>query len=254
MSVHEQFAEDLSLYALGALQGEERTALERHLQDCAGCRRELELLGGDTALLALSTSGPRPPDRARQRLMEAVAREPRRAVIRRRKPWWALVPSFAAAAMAALAVFFWMQNSRLQRDLASLEKRSAQQRADLQRAREIVATLTATDAMTVTLVAAKTPPQPQGKVMYVKDRASLIFLASNMPMPPSQKAYELWLIPMKGAPMPAGTFKPDAHGSAMVINPPLPAGMEAKAFAITIEPETGSPTPTMPIVMMGTGA
>jgi anti-sigma-K factor RskA len=59
---------------------------------------------------------------------------------------------------------------------------------------------------------------------------------------------------MKGAPMPAGMFKPDAHGSAMVINPPLPAGMEAKAFAITIEPEAGSPTPTMPIVMMGTGA
>lgn len=40
----------------------------------------------------------------------------------------------------------------------------------------------------------------------------------------------------------------------MVINPPLPAGMEAKTFAVTIEPETGSPTPTMPIVMMGTGA
>ena len=254
MNVHEQFAEDLSLYALGTLQGEERAALERHLQECSGCRREVELLRGDTALLALSTAGPRPPARARQRLMDAVAREPRRDVIPRRKPWWALVPSFVAAVMAALAAFFWMQSSRLQRDLASLEKRSAQQRTELQRAREIVATLTATDAMTVTLVATKTPPQPQGKVMYVKDRASLIFLASNMPMPPSQKAYELWLIPMQGAPMPAGMFKPDARGSAIVINPPLPVGMEAKAFAITIEPEAGSPTPTMPIVMMGTGA
>lgn len=254
MSVHEQFAEDLSLYALGTLQGEERAALERHLHQCAGCRQELELLRGDMALFALSTSGPRPPARARQRLMDAVTRERRRAGIGGRKPWWALVPSFAAATMAAVAVFFWLQSSRLQRDLATLEKRSAQQRTELQRAREIVATLTATDAMTVTLVAAKTPPQPQGKIMYVKDRASLIFLASNMPMPPSQKAYELWLIPMKGAPMPAGMFKPDAHGSAMVINPPLPAGMDAKAFAITIEPETGSPTPTMPIVMMGSGA
>jgi anti-sigma-K factor RskA len=254
MSVHEQFAEDLSLYALGTLQGEERAALERHLQECASCRQELEFLRGDTALLALSTAGPKPPARARQRLMDAVLREPRRTVIGRRKPWWALVPSFAAAVMAAAAVFFWMENTKLQRDLADLEQRSAQQRVELQRAREIVATLTATDAMTVTLVAAETPPQPQGKVMYVKDRASLIFLASNMPMPPSQKMYELWLIPMKGAPMPAGMFKPDAHGSAMVINPPLPAGMEAKAFAITIEPEAGSPTPTMPIVMMGTGA
>jgi len=254
MSGHEQFAEDLSLYALGTLQVEERNALEKHLRECASCRRELEMLRGDMALLALSTAGPKPPARARQRLLDAVAQEPRRAPTGRQRPWWALVPVFVAAAMAAMAVFFWMQSSKLQRDLADLERRSAQQRADLQRAREIVATLTATDAMTVTLVAARTPPQPQGKVMYVKDRASLIFLASNMPMPPSEKAYELWLIPMKGAPMPAGMFKPDAHGSAMVINPPLPAGMEAKTFAVTIEPETGSPTPTMPIVMMGAGA
>jgi len=252
MSGHEQFADDLALYALGALEDNERKSLENHLLECASCRRELEKFRGDTALLALSTAGPKPPARARQRLVTAIAREPRREA-RRSKPWWALVPSLAAAALAAIAVFFWMQNSRLQRDVSSLQARTAQQRDELRRAHDIVATLTATDAMTVTLVASKTPPQPQGKVMYVKDRGSLIFLASNMPMPPSQKAYELWLIPMKGAPMPAGMFKPNAGGSAMVINPPIPPGMEAKAFAITVEPEAGSATPTMPIVMIGAG-
>jgi anti-sigma-K factor RskA len=70
---------------------------------------------------------------------------------------------------------------------------------------------------------------------------------------PPQKAYELWLIPRSGAPIPAGVFKPDARGSATVVEPPLPAGTEAKAFAITIEPEAGSSTPTMPIVMVGAG-
>ena len=87
----------------------------------------------------------------------------------------------------------------------------------------------------------------------MKDRSSLIFLASNMPSLPPQKAYELWLIPTNGAPIPAGVFKPDVRGSATVIEPPLPAGVEAKAFAITVEPEQGSSTPTMPIVMMGAG-
>jgi anti-sigma-K factor RskA len=29
--------------------------------------------------------------------------------------------------------------------------------------------------------------------------------------------------------------------------------VEAKAFAITVEPEAGSSSPTMPIVMMGAG-
>ena len=48
-------------------------------------------------------------------------------------------------------------------------------------------------------------------------------------------------------------FKPDVRGSAAVINPPLPVGVEPKAFAMTIEPEQGSSTPTMPIVMVGAG-
>lgn len=254
MSVHEQFGEDLALYALGALQGEDRAALEKHVADCASCRRELEALRGDMSLLAMSTAGPRPPVRARQRLVNAVDREPRqRAVPVRRRPWWALVPSFAAAAMAVVAVFFWLQNADLKQKTDAMQSEQTHLQTELLQAREVVATLTASDAMTVTLVAAKTPPQPQGKVMYVKDRASLIFLASNIPAPPPAKAYELWLIPMKGAPMPAGMFMPDAHGSAMVLNPPLPPGTEAKAFAVTIEPEAGSATPTMPIVMMSQG-
>src|SRR5437870_4077692 len=69
MSVHEQFAEDLALYALGAIEGEERASLEKHLQECASCRRELEHSLGDAALLALTTSGPRPPVRAKSRLL-----------------------------------------------------------------------------------------------------------------------------------------------------------------------------------------
>lgn len=253
MSLHEQFAEDLALHALGVLEGEERVALEKHLEGCAGCRGELERLHGDMALIALSTAGPLPPRRARQRLLEAVAREPREAQAKAGRGWWTLVPWVAAAAFGVGLVVLWLQNSDLQQRIAGLQSESAQQSAELQRAREVVLTLTATDAMRVTLVAAKTPPQPEGRAIYVRDRSSLIFLASNFQALPAQKAYELWLIPTSGAPIPAGVFKPDAHGSATVINPPLPAGVQAKAFAITIEPESGSAAPTMPIVMMGAG-
>jgi anti-sigma-K factor RskA len=107
--------------------------------------------------------------------------------------------------------------------------------------------------VTMTLVAAKAPPQPQGKVFYLRNRSSLVLLANNLPTLPAKKAYELWLIPTSGNPIPAGVFKPDAHGSASVVNPPLPAETEARAFAITVEDEAGATTPTMPIVMMGTG-
>jgi anti-sigma factor RsiW len=80
MSVHEQFGEDLALHALGGLDGADLQALEKHLEACAACRRELEQLRGDSRLLALTTAGPRPPARARQRLMSAIANEPRLTV------------------------------------------------------------------------------------------------------------------------------------------------------------------------------
>lgn len=255
MSAHEQFADDLALLALEALQGDERVKLEKHLEGCSSCRRELEQLRGDMALLALSASGPAPPRRSRDRLLKAIAQEPRaqKAPARRPSFAWTFLPWLAAAAFLLLAGFFWQQSDHLSQRVAQLQDESAQQRAQLEKAREVVSTLTSTDAMRVTLVAAQAPPQPQGKAIYVRDRSSLIFLASNMPALPPQKAYELWLIPTNGAPVPAGVFKPDAKGSATVIEPPLPGGVQAKAFAITVEPEQGSSTPTMPIVMMGAG-
>jgi len=254
MSAHEQFADDLALFALGALQGDERLTLEKHLEGCSSCRRELERLRGDMALLALSASGPAPPQRSRERLLKAIAKEPRtQKTLARAQSLWTFLPWLATAAVLLVAAFFWQQSDRLAQQVARLRDQSAQQQAQLEQAREVVSTLTSTDAMRVTLVAAQTLPQPQGKAIYVRNRSSLIFLAGNMPPLPPQKAYELWLIPTKGAPIPAGVFKPDARGSATVIEPPLPAGVEAKTFAITVEPEQGSSTPIMPIVMMGVG-
>lgn len=256
MSEHEQYAEDLALYALDALQGEERAKLDQHLSTCASCRLELEQLRGDTALLALTAAGPRPPQRARQRLLEAVAREPRTAVAAQtvpRRPWWGWLGWAAAAAVILFALSLWKENFALKATLASARFQAAENTRELEELRRIAAPIIEPEAQRVTLVAAKTPPQPQGKAFYLRSRNSLIFLASNMPALPPQKAYELWLIPTSGNPIPAGVFKPDAHGSASVVNPPLPAGTEAKAFAITVENESGSATPTAPILMMGTG-
>jgi anti-sigma-K factor RskA len=74
-------------------------------------------------------------------------------------------------------------------------------------------------------------------------------MASNLAELPANKAYELWLLPANGKPMPAGTFKTDWRGHGMMLHYMQTAGIDAKAFAVTIEPETGSDTPTMPIVM-----
>jgi len=259
MSVHEQFAEDLALYALGSLAGDERVALEKHLEDSASCRRELELLRGDLSLVALTTAGPKPPARSRERLMSAIAKEPRLpAAVKTappQRPWWATLRWLAAAALILVVVGLLRQNSSLQSDLASLNARLVDQENKLRQASEIVATLVDPEAIRVELVAAGSKPQPRGRAIYQRRNRSLIFFASNLPPLPAQKIYELWLFPASGAaPIAAGLFKPDAHGSATVVNPPLPAGVEAKNFAVTLEPERGShEAPRGTAVIVGAG-
>jgi anti-sigma-K factor RskA len=245
MSIHEQFADDLTLHALGSLAGDERIALEKHLEECASCRRELQALRGDLSLLALTTVGPRPPARAKQRLMSAIAAEPRLpqpvGAPARRRSWWGALGWAAAAAMVLLYVGVLRQNSSLQREMASLQAQLAGQQSDLQQANEIMATLLDPESQRVELVAKGSKPQPRGKAIYQRRNRSLIFLASSLPPLPPEKVYELWLFPANGgAPIAAGLFRPDAHGSATVVNPPLPEGVEAKTFAVTLEPESGS--------------
>src|SRR6266700_2375170 len=102
MAAHEQFADDLALYALDALDGSQKAVIEEHVKTCAACRRELETLRGDMSLLALSAAGPHPPQRSRDRLMSAITAErpavaPERAVGSGR--WFGRLGWTAAAAV-----------------------------------------------------------------------------------------------------------------------------------------------------------
>jgi anti-sigma-K factor RskA len=245
MSAHEQYADDLALHALGALQGEERAALEKHLETCPECRLELDQLRGDMALMAMATTGPKPPQRSRQRLLDAIAKEPRASraqpVRGSRFNWWAALGWAAAVAMFVVVVQLRRENSFLHDSMNSLASLTGQQTVEMANMKRTIEALTSPDSQAIVLVAAKTPPQPQGKAFYLRNKSSLVFLASNLAPLPPDKIYELWLFPPTGPPIPAGLFKPDAKGNATVVNPPgLPAGVEAKAFAVTLEPAAGA--------------
>src|SRR5215472_3485486 len=199
MSGHEQFAEDLVLYALNVLEGEERAKMEEHLASCSECRLELEGLRGDGALLALSTFGPKPPARARARLLEEIAKEARIPTsgandargVGHSKLHWALLGWAAAAAMVVLAALLWNENSALQQMLAAKNEESAQARRELEDLRRIAAPILSPQTQRITVVSVKSAPQPQGKAFYLRSRNSLLFVASNMPQLAPNKAYEL---------------------------------------------------------------
>jgi len=268
MKTHEQVADELALYALNELSANDAQDFEQHLETCAACRRELQALRTDLGLLGLSAVGPKPPARVKERLMRAVAAEPRGVVARtkeapaRRAFWLQWIPAAIALAAIVFAVSLRQSNETLHDQIAELRNRSATEIAELRnknndqaiqlaQAQENVNLLLAPDAVHVSLNPQNASKHPSATVIMSPTVGRMTLMATNLAPVPPGKAYELWVIPPKGAPVNAGVFKPDQHGNAMMLDHPMPAGIEAKSFALTVEDEAGSDKPTPPIVIMG---
>jgi len=177
---------------------------------------------------------------------------PKRGVMGKVLPWigWAV-----AAGLAVTTGALYHEREDLRGTMATQASRLDHLTADAAAARQVLDAMTDSSAMRVALTTKgqAAVALPQGRATYVASKGTLIFLASNLEALPASKTYELWLIPAAPGenPIPAGTFRPDERGNASVIMPPLPKGVEAKAFGVTVEDEGGAMTPTLPIILVG---
>ncbi len=276
--------DDLSLYAMQLLSPEEMEEMRLQLQHSVEARRVLAETYGSLSLFAISAETHDPPAASRQRLMKHLAREPKavpleppvvgafaprvdpvvpakvipmkRSAASRVLPWigWAI-----AAGLGFETATLYQQRQQLTNAVAQDQTQRVADQAQLAKAQSAAAvadTLMATVqdplAVQVSLTTSDVKPKPQGRVSYVADKGSLIFLASNLLPLEENKTYELWLIPADGGDaVAAGTFRPDARGYASVVLPKLTAGVEAKAFGVTIEEGAGGSIPTLPIILKG---
>ena len=257
--------EDSDLYALGALDGEEKQALEAHVRSCADCARAVEAARQRVALLGLAAPAVAdPPARVKEELLRrARAERDREAGSGKREAGsgkrgfgmsW-LTPAFGVAAVvfAALAAGIWMKDVRdnqriheLEGQLALVQTRSL----EIARASEMTdKLLEMPGTQRVALM-----PQPgmgngHGGVLY-NAKMGMVACTGWLPAAPEGKSYQLWLVPMEGKPMPLHVFAGEwTKPMTMHVAP----GMEAKAFAVTEEPAGGMPWPTGPKVLVGAG-
>ena len=273
--------QDLPLYAMQLLPPDEMEELSLHLQHSVEARRVLSEIYGDLSIFAQSAEMQSPPISARQRMMKAVAKEKKvvlalagvpyaapadsyeargtsslleeepveRSAVQKVAPWlgWAI-----AAGVGAFSFTQYQDNQHLQNTVATnhLLLKTSQIAADS--ANAALDTIKDPTAVHATLTSVEAKPLPSGRVAYVPDKGSLIFIANNLAPLQPYKTYELWVIPADGRdPIPAGTFKPDEHGYASVVMPDLAKGVEAKMFGVTIEDGGGSTAPTAPILLKG---
>jgi hypothetical protein len=183
-----------------------------------------------------------------------------------RAPWVLAWTGWAVAAGCSFVAGLQLhQRQQMQGFMAAQQTQLAQltqSNQEAARAQDALSTLTAVNAQKVALHLAVPPAKgvaatgvsPEALAAYIAQKGALVFVATHLQPVAAGKTYELWLLPADAArsPIPAGTFRPDAQGSASVVLPQLPKGVAAKGFGVTVENDGGSSTPTLPIVMAGT--
>jgi anti-sigma factor RsiW len=253
--------EDLALYAMRSLAPAETATVQPHLNTCEECRSKLADILGELSLVSLTVPQEPIPAEARDRFLKRMRAEaPSKQVAPARVPqeptrggnWFGGLGWIAAAAALLFAAYLGNNAHNLRQQLDSQRYQNIQLSNQVTRVQQTQDVLTSRTAKRVTLSEVKASTLPTAHVIYEKEKGALIFVASNLHPVKTNKTYELWLIPANGqAPIPAGLFRPDINGSASVVLPPLPTGIEAKAFGVTIEDLQGAATPTLPIVMSG---
>ena len=267
-SGHPQLDEDFELYALGALDGEERQTFELHLRQCSECRQRLAEAQGRVSVLGRSTDIQPAPPGLKLRLMEQLES----ARLAEASPAFRVQPSpsgrsftllrwdvfLLAGALLILVIIGTTMVERLRNHNRDLESQVSTLQASLQREKEVANTARAlfhvwfsSDSIKVTLVPGSQHPAPEGKAFYEPMSGGLVFYTVNLPTLPHNQTYQLWLVPNLGNPISAGIFNTDRQGNGGVLLPRLPSGVKAKAFAVTVEPAGGKTQPTGPKVLVG---
>src|SRR3989442_5146248 len=221
---HEEMEELLAAFALGATDPEEDALVRAHLEGCATCTSTVQRLRRALGAVPLAADTVSPPQRLRQQILEAAAAArpseiatPRKARVLRLRPprtrIWPVGTGWRSAAAAAAFVAFALGAGLGLGVGRSLAPQPAPASSVTQY------TLSGSGAMS----------GAQGRVYELKQQGLTLVEFSNLPELEAGEGDEVWVIPGRGQPAPAGGFKPDPSGTPRGGAPRNPRGGTAPA-------------------------
>jgi hypothetical protein len=153
--------------------------------------------------------------------------------------------------LAIATIVLWTSDNRERRELEALRVEIRQQETQIAQSRAMLDVLSAKDTIAVNLTPSPDVPGAKGFVFFNSRQGVVLSNCMMLPALPPDKTYQLWLVPSQGNPVSAGVFAPKYGQEASLWTTPVPAGLTAKAFAVTVEPAGGKPQPTGPKVLIG---
>jgi anti-sigma-K factor RskA len=101
----------------------------------------------------------------------------------------------------------------------------------------------------VSLKGLEASPEAAAKIFWMQNTGEVFIDPSNLPDAPAGKQYQLWGI-VDGKPVDGGMILTTKKGDKFRMQQMKTFG-KAEAFAVTLEPEKGNPTPQGPMFVMG---
>jgi anti-sigma-K factor RskA len=262
---HEEYLELSALYALGALEGEERARFETHLASgCETCREAVRENEDVLSDLALAAPLVKPPAAIRERLFDRVRRDSKDEAARSPGgfPYWMALAAAAILAAVGLGIYARTLHQRAEEQYARAEEeraRAEEQRSAREALERDLANLSSTleaftaPATRAVSLAGQGPGQGAAAKAFVDPENRRLFLyVYNLPPPPAGQTYQLWLIVGNSPPVSMGVFGVGTDGTARLDTASIPTFSGEVTVAVTIEPEGGVPQPTGPMVLVGT--
>lgn len=248
---HDDLAELLPDFAIGALSDGDLWRVEAHLASCPRCRAEFTEL-----LEVMSVIAPVAPpsfdtrrvlfERAGHPLSEPASPGAPRPLVTVPRETWAerarvvRMPArlgriaLSAAAIALLLLGGW--NLWLQRELGD---------------QDALIALIAEPGNAYPLTDSEIPTEASAIFYVDRQRDQALLTAQNLPSLASGQRYEVWLFTETGQRVSGGSFVPETDGTvALAVDPADPLSTYW-AVGVSTEPEGGSDAPTSPLLLGG---
>jgi len=260
----------LELYAAGLTSKEKATQVEAWVKQFPEVATELTEIQSGIEMLAIANaiepdasvkekilSRINPEEAAKVIPLQAVSTSSKVIGIPSYWKWMAAASVLLLLGSIALNVTYYGKYDTATKDLQQTQQQLADaiqsntsMKQDMSIMKEDMSVVQSRYSEPVALHGMPVAPNAAAKIFWMKNTGEVYVDPSNLPDVEQGKQFQLWAI-VDGKPVDAGMIITSTKGQKVHIQKMKTFG-KAEAFAITIEKEGGSPTPTMDkIVVMG---
>ncbi|NBC04209.1 MAG: hypothetical protein GVY20_10950 [Bacteroidetes bacterium] len=273
---HNDFEALCAGYVLDALTDKENRQFEEMLRDATP--EQIQLFEDMMEIrdeLALASEPTSPSLKVEENIMAAITGEkkkPQSDELEVKAGSANIIPIWAYQAVAAILLiasltFVYItfdlsetvdtqdsQITDLSETVDSQQSQISELQSQLNRQEQLLTVLSGREITLVNMNGLDPSPEGYGKILWDPDQGEAVLQLANLPAPPQDKDYQLWLIKAGQNPISAGVFnfeRPSTDLFFRVEQLNEEPSEESNTFAVTLEPKGGVPQPTGDMFLLG---